>query len=145
MNATLPAIEANGSLPAAAPSSQPSAIPGIGDGAAFSWSGYFEALAWLCFALALLCLVLWLIKRRGGVRFPGAFPAARIESRLALGAKKWLLCVHFQGRRLLIGVTDQHISLLCELPPEEESSLADPPKAFAAAMEEETGKSGGRP
>jgi flagellar protein FliO/FliZ len=143
MNATLPSAGAQ--IPAAASFSPPAALPGLNDGSAFSWSGYFEALAWLCFALALLCLILWLIKRRGGIRFPGAFPAARIESRLALGSRKWLLSVHFQGRRLLLGVTDQHIALLCELPPEGEAPSAEASRAFAAAMEEESGKSGGRP
>jgi flagellar protein FliO/FliZ len=144
MNATLPSAGAQVSVPAQPAAPSPSVLPGIDDGSAFSWSGYFEALGWLCFALALLCLILWLIKRRGGVHFPGAFPAARVESRLALGTRKWLLSVHFQGRRLLLGVTDQHISLLCELPPEGEAQ-ADPSEAFAAAMEKEAGKSGGRP
>jgi flagellar protein FliO/FliZ len=141
MNATLPPAGAGASAPAAA---QVPPLSGLADSAAFSWSGYFEALAWLCFALALLCLILWVIKRRGGVHFPGASPGARIESRLALGSRKWLLAVHFQGRRLLLGVTDQHISLLCELPPEE-AAQATATRNFAKAMKRETGKPDGRP
>ena len=139
MNATLPSAGAD--APAA---SRVPPLPGLADSAAFSWSGYFEALAWLCFALALLCLILWVIKRRGGVHFPGASPSARIESRLALGSKKWLLAVNFQGLRLLLGVTDQHISLLCELPPEE-TAPAKAARGFAGAMERETAKPDGRP
>jgi flagellar protein FliO/FliZ len=160
MSATSPLAGADASAPAAPPALAPvlsssapapppappssSSLSGIADGAAFSWGGYFEALAWLCFALALLCLILWLVKRRGGIHFPGASSSARIESRLALGPKKWLLSVHFQGRRLLLGVTDQHISLLCELPPEEDApSRTNPSKTFARIMEKETGKPGG--
>jgi flagellar biogenesis protein FliO len=84
------------------------------------------------------------MKRRGGVHFPGTSPAARIESRLALGSRKWLLAVHFQGRRLLLGVTEQQISLLCELP-SQEAAPAAATKAFAKAMEKETDKPDGRP
>ncbi|MDR2076181.1 MAG: flagellar biosynthetic protein FliO [Desulfovibrio sp.] len=133
MNATLPPAGAD--APAAS----------LPDSAVFSWGGYFEALAWLCFALALFCLILWVIKRRGGVPFSGASSGARIESRLALGPKKWLLAVHFQGRRLLLGLTDQNITLLCELPPEEAapSRTKDSP-TFAEAMDKEADNPGGR-
>ena len=84
-----------------------------------SWSGYFEALAILCFALALLWVLLWLVKRHGKVGFlSGASPTLRIESRLALGPKKWVIVVRYMDRRLVLGLTDERISLLTEIPPE---------------------------
>ncbi|MDR2161446.1 MAG: flagellar biosynthetic protein FliO [Desulfovibrio sp.] len=114
--------------------------------AVFSWGSYFEALAWLCFALALLWFVLWLIKRRGGIHLPGSVPAMRIESRMALGPKKWIMVVLVQDRRLLLGVTDQRISLLCDLPAEAaEPAEKDLPRTFAAALDREGNKPGGRP
>lgn len=86
-----------------------------------SWGGYFEALAWLCFALALLWFVLWFIKRRGGVHLPGTSPAMRIESRLALGPKKWIIVTRYLDRRLVLGVTEQSISLITEIPLDDEA------------------------
>lgn len=86
-----------------------------------SWSGYFEALAILCFILAMLWAALWLIRRLGGGKgfFTSSTPSLRVESRLALGPKKWILVVRYLDRRLLVGVTDEHISLLTELPAQE--------------------------
>ena len=108
--------------------------------AAFAWGGYFEALAWLCFALALLWLVLWLIKRRG-LGFSGeSTPGMRIESRLALGPKKWVIVARYLDRRLILGVTEQQITLLSELPappPEGSEPRNKQDKTFAAFLNRE--------
>lgn len=98
----------------------------------FSWSGYFEALAILCFVLALLWAVLWLVKRRGngGGFFASSTPSMRIENRLALGPKKWLIVVRYLDRRLVLGVTDKSINLLTELYDQE---FAYEPQAEKAA------------
>lgn len=81
-----------------------------------TWSGYFEALAILCFVLALVLAVLWLVKKRGSSGFfSSSAPAMRLESRLALGPKKWLIVVRCQDRRLVLGVTEKSINLLTEL------------------------------
>lgn len=102
-----------------------SALPDVN----LSWSGYFEALAILCFVLALLWGALWLMKRaRSGSGFlASSAPGMRIESRLALGPKKWILVVRYLDRRLLVGVTEQTISLLTDMPVEEEAAAAAPP------------------
>ncbi|MCL1940239.1 MAG: flagellar biosynthetic protein FliO [Desulfovibrionaceae bacterium] len=83
-----------------------------------SWRGYFEALAILCFLLFGFFSLLWLLKRfsRGGLRFGAAGPDLRIESRLALGPKKWVMAVRYLDKRLLLGVTEQNITLLAEMP-----------------------------
>lgn len=114
---TQPAGQVNSqtNAPANAPGTA-SALPEIN----LSWGGYFEALAVLCFCLAVLWAVLWLLRRRGGLVFSGAHtPGLRVESRLALGPKKWILVVRYQERRLIVGVTDKNISLLTEVYQEE--------------------------
>ncbi len=79
-----------------------------------SWGQYFEAIAILCFVIATLWLVLWLIKRRSP-HFGGGSAAMRIESRLALGPKKWVVITRYMDKRLVLGVTDQQINLLTTL------------------------------
>lgn len=99
-----------------AQSANSSVLSGLPD-VNLSWSGYFEALAILCFILALILAVLWLFRRRGGAGglFTQATPGMRVESRLALGPKKWLLVVRYLDRRLVLGVTEENIRLLTEL------------------------------
>ncbi|MDR2604111.1 MAG: flagellar biosynthetic protein FliO [Desulfovibrio sp.] len=84
--------------------------------AAWSWSGYFEALALICFLLALLWLLTRFLVKRGGA--PGLLASGRglyVESRLSLGPKKWILLLRCLDRRLLIGVTDHAVTVLAEL------------------------------
>jgi flagellar protein FliO/FliZ len=97
--------------------------------AAWSWSGYFEALALICFLLALLWLLMRFVSKRGGA--PGLLLSARglhVESRLALGPRKWVFLLRCLDRRLLIGVTDHAITMLADLetrdnaPPEQTTS-----------------------
>ena len=125
----------------AAPAANATSAPGLSvPDAAFAWGGYFEALAWLCFALAVLWLVLWLIKRRGFGFSGDSTPGMRIESRLALGPKKWIIITRYQDRRLILGVTEQQITLLSDLPvapPEGSESRNKQDKTFAAFLNRE--------
>jgi flagellar protein FliO/FliZ len=116
----------------------PSALPDIN----LSWGGYFQALAIVCFCLALLWAVLWLLKRRGGFSLSGASaPGLKVENRLALGPNKWILVVRYQERRLIVGVTDKSIRLLSEMGPddpvpgnaEEAAKNADAPSGLSFA------------
>jgi flagellar protein FliO/FliZ len=86
---------------------------------AFSWSGYLTTLAVLFLLLAALWFALRLLKKRGNLRLFSANADLRIESRLSLGPKKNLLLVRLPHKRLLLGVTDHHISKLAELPLDE--------------------------
>lgn len=118
-NATLlPATAGDGAL---LPAANATSIPGLGVPEPMTaWWGYFEALGWLCFALAALWLFLWLLKRRGALGLSGAsVPDMRIESRLALGPKKWVIVTRHLDRRLILGVTEQQITLLSDRPAEE--------------------------
>ena len=94
-----------------------SALSGISE-LSFSWGGYFQALAVVCFILALLWVLLWLLKRHGKGGLLGGSSALRIESRLALGPKKWIMVIRYMDRRLLVGLTDENISLLADMPAE---------------------------
>ncbi len=125
------------STAAASVPAQPGALSSLPD-SVISWSGYFEALAVLCFVLALLWAVLWLVRKRGGTLLGGSSPTMRIESRLALGPKKWIIVARFLDRRLVLGVTDQQITLLTEMPLEEPSGRDKPAgtrSPFAALLE----------
>lgn len=119
--------------PQAAPpaASGGSLLPSLPD-VNFSWSGYFEALAILCLLLAGIWALLWLVKRRGNSGFfASSTPAMRVESRLALGPKKWLLVVRYLDRRLVLGITDKSITLLTEMYDQEFASERNTPETLA--------------
>ncbi|MDR2892085.1 MAG: flagellar biosynthetic protein FliO [Deltaproteobacteria bacterium] len=88
----------------------------------FSWSGYITTVGMLCLLLGALWLALRLLKKRGGLKIFGVNEALAVESRLSLGPKKNLLVVRTSGKRLLLGVTDHHISKLAELPLEDDDA-----------------------
>ncbi|MDR0827869.1 MAG: flagellar biosynthetic protein FliO [Desulfovibrio sp.] len=119
-------------VPPAAPA-QPSLIPDV----RLSWSGYFEALAILCFLLALLWILLWFIRRRGTATglFMSQAKTLQVENRLSLGPKKWILALRYMDRRLLIGVTEHNISLLTEIYGEDDEA---PDKTEARPKEKDT-------
>lgn len=90
----------------------------------FSWGGYFQALALLFLIVALLWAALWYLKRRGGIKLLTKQGDLNLESRMALGPKKYLVVVRFLNKRLLLGVTDQQITMLTELPDDDEDEDA---------------------
>jgi flagellar protein FliO/FliZ len=64
--------------------------------------------------LALLGLAVWWLRRRlqpGASRGSGA----RVIPVAMLGTRERIAVVEFEGRRLLVGVTPQQITMLCEL------------------------------
>lgn len=89
--------------------------------ASHTWGGYLEAVGLLFLLLAVMCLVLWCIRRFGNFSFlprPGALPrdALTLEAQLPLGPRKGLMVVRFLHKRLLLGITEQQITLLTESP-----------------------------
>lgn len=100
-----------------------SAVQGVGN--MFSWSGYLEMIGMLFLLLAVLWFALWLIKRRAYKTAGGAVPAMYIESRLPLAPKKWVVITRFMNTRLVLGLTDSHITLLAAL--DAESGRPAPP------------------
>lgn len=119
----------------------PEQAPGLAEQAAsppvFTWGGYIQALGMLFLLLALFVAALWLVRRFGNFRFmprPGALPrdALIMEAQLPLGPRKGLMVVRFLNRRLLLGVTEQRITLLREEQAEHEPDRAD----FSTIMED---------
>lgn len=109
---------------------------GLGE-SSFSWSGYAQAVGILFLLVAMLWLVVWLVRRFGKFNFlprPGALPkgALVMEAQLPLGPRKGLMVVRFLNRRLLLGVTDQHITLLTE----EQAQHEPQDKNFQQVMED---------
>ena len=109
----------------------------------FSWGGYVQAVGILFLLVAVLCLAVWLARRFGKFNFlprPGALPrdALVMEAQLPLGPRKGLMVVRFLNRRLLLGVTDQQITLLTE-----EQAQHEPDADFQQIMEEARRGAGG--
>lgn len=100
------------------PSSHTGAILDAVQNNSDSFSNYFESLAILFCVLAVLWLIVWFLRKRGGI-FPSNSLPMFIESRLSMGPKKWLIVVNAYEKRFLIGVTEQSMSLITEIREEE--------------------------
>lgn len=85
--------------------------PGWSDG-----PGVVRTLLSLLAVLALMGGCVWLIRRgglSGGLR-KGPRPV-QVETAVGLGDRRQLVIVAVEGRRLLLGVTPMHVSLVTEL------------------------------
>jgi len=82
-----------------------------------AWTALRSLLA-VFVVLALVALCAWLVRRGAlgslGRRGPSA---VRVETAVALGERRSLLVVAVEGRRLLLGVTPQQVTLVTELGP----------------------------
>lgn len=104
--------------------------PGWSDG-----PGVVRTLLSLFVVLGLMAGCLWLV-RRGGLTGGRKGPrAVQIETAVGLGDRRQLVIVAVEGRRLLLGVTPMHVSLVTELAAIG-GTFAD---ALAARMPDETG------
>ena len=95
-----------------------SSSPGLEDDTpVFSWGGYFKGIGALFLILAALWGVVWFLRRRGSLPGRGGLPrdSFSVEAQLALSPKQKLVLVRFLNSRLLLGVTDQRITLLKEV------------------------------
>ncbi len=106
-----PAVSA---APAATPTETPIRV------SQYSLGGYIKALGILCLAVAGLWFALWLF-RRCSKRFSPMLSGLdrnilRVETQLPLGPRRGLMVVRFEGERLLLGITEQHISHLASHP-----------------------------
>jgi flagellar protein FliO/FliZ len=84
-----------------------------------SWQGYLQAIGTMFLVVGVLGGGLWLMRRSGrfaGMPRPGAFSrdGLFLERQLPLGQRKHLLVVRFLNKHLLLGVTEQRITLLAE-------------------------------
>ena len=83
------------------------------------WSdgpGVVRTLLSLLVVLGLMAGCLWLVRRgglQGGLRKGPR--AVQVETAVGLGDRRQLVIVAVEGRRLLLGVTPMHVSLVTEL------------------------------
>jgi flagellar protein FliO/FliZ len=87
--------------------------------AGISWHGYLQAIGTMFLVVGVLWGGLWLMRRSGrfaAMARPGGFSrdGLFLERQLPLGQRKHLLVVRFLNRHLLLGVTEQRITLLAE-------------------------------
>ncbi len=101
----------------------------------FSWGGYFKGIGAMLLVLGALWGVVWFLRRRGSLPGMGGLPRDifRVEAQLALSPKKKIILVRFLNSRLLLGVTDQQITLLKEVegPDDREESTESRARSFA--------------
>jgi flagellar protein FliO/FliZ len=107
-----------GASEAAAPARQ-AAAPALFPDAGISWQGYLQAIGTMFLVVGVLWGGLWLMRRSGrfaAMARPGSFPrdGLFLERQLPLGQRKHLLVVRFLNKHLLLGVTEQRITLLAE-------------------------------
>ena len=96
-------------------------LPGLVAQAAtpVGWSdgpGVARTVLSLLIVLVVMGGCLWLV-RRSGWRFGGARGPrpVQVETAIGLGDRRQLVIVAVEGRRLLLGVTPMHVSLVTEL------------------------------
>lgn len=89
--------------------SAPMALPMVDSGTTI-----LVTLGYLCLMLGVIFLAYYLLRRIGfqGWGAHGGKDAPRLMSRLALGTRQSVAVVRFRGSDLLLGVTDERISLL---------------------------------
>jgi len=86
----------------------------------------------LLLILAIILLGFWMLRRFGpkiGLGPAGRGGLLRLMGQLALGPRKSVVVVRFLNKDLVLGVTDQTITLLTEVPSDHDS-----PKAFADTL-----------
>ncbi|MCH5277404.1 MAG: flagellar biosynthetic protein FliO [Desulfovibrionaceae bacterium] len=86
----------------------------------FTWGAYFQAIGILILLLCVLWFALRMLRRVGGGRFLPATTtlprqSLRVEAHLPLGQHRGVFVVRFLNKRLLVGVTEQNITLLSEM------------------------------
>lgn len=125
----------------AAPLATAQAVSPASADSVFSWGGYFEAIGIMLLLLGVLWSATWLIRRWGKWNFiprAGSLPrdALFLEMQLPLGPKKGLAVVRFLNTRLLLGVTEQQITVLKETDVQVQQNDPNPAPRFAQVLDE---------
>ncbi len=127
--------------------SVPMALPMVDSGATI-----LTTLGYLCLMLGVIFLAYYLLRRIGfhGWGAHGGKDSPRLMSRLALGTRQSVAVVRFRGRDLLLGVTDERVSLLATDDIDEGEDDADPgdhrsgPGSFADLLRKRTSPTRGK-
>jgi len=96
-------------------------------------------LGYLCLLLGVIFLAYWLLRKLGfhGMSTQGGKAAPRLVSRLMLGNRQSVAVIRYRETDLVIGVTEERISLLKEFDADQSTNEEDPrpaPKTFAAIL-----------
>ncbi len=73
-----------------------------------------QSLLAVVIVLGLVAALAWLL-RRGTFGRPGGRGPIAIETAVPMGERRSLVIVSVEGRRLLLGMTQTHVSLVAEL------------------------------
>ena len=102
--------------------------PSTLEGGSMGWM-LVKTLLTLGVVVGLVAAVVWVVKRLAVSGRAGGPVPVRVSGTTYLAPKKAIYLVDVAGRRLVLGVTDQSIQLLTELPiPEEEALDASKPQ-----------------
>jgi len=109
-------------------------LPAVDSGTAvLTTAGYLFLL------LGVIFLAYWLLKRYG---VPGALSggadAPRLISRLMLGNRQSVAVVRFRDKDMVLGVTEDRITLLAEDPAGPETKPVAPGKSFSSLLKRST-------
>lgn len=100
-------------------------------------------LGYLCLLLGVIFFAYWLMKRLGlgvmGVRSFRGGP--QLVSRLMLGNRQSVAVVRYRDKDILLGVTEENITLLKEFDADDEAE-APKQKSFASMMKRSTDDEG---
>ena len=98
-------------------------------------------LGYLCLLLGVIFLAYWLLKRLGvqGVGMRSGKGGPQLLSRMMLGTRQSLTVVRYRERDLLIGVTENHITLLSEDLADESIDISDKPIDFSSILKRRSG------
>lgn len=133
--AVVPVANSAGQVPSAATSVSNDAVANSILGS--TMTGYFEMMGYLLLILAGVWLLLCLLRRGGVGLFSPERQVMAVESRLALGPKKWMIVARVHGRRLVLGVTDHTVSMLAEL---SDDDVAPSPQGLLSQKTSKTAK-----
>jgi len=115
------------------------ALPAVDTG-----STILVTLGYLCLLLGVIFFAYWLMKKLGlkgmGVRSFRNGP--QLLSRLMLGNRQSVAVVRYRDKDLVIGVTEERISLLKEFDADESDVEAAEPKSFASLLKRRTDNEG---
>jgi len=95
---------------------------------------------YLCLLLGIIYLAYYLLKRFGSGMLPMAGAnGPHMVSRLMVGARQSVTVVRYKGRDLVLGVTEQQITVLAETEADDENGEPAPKKSFSSFLKKERG------
>ncbi|HYL31663.1 MAG TPA: flagellar biosynthetic protein FliO [Stellaceae bacterium] len=97
------------------------------------FGGLMPLLVGMGVVVLILGGLLWLVRRRFGPTGTAKIDCS-VMGALALGPRERLVMVRVEGKRLLLGVTNNAVGLLCELPESTATPSAAAPAGFGAAL-----------